>query len=280
MDDLYEQVLNIFGIDLSNSDENDNSPIPEMVDLDEALLNFGVNLSFENNSENIITTNLDDHLLKDSIDLPAENNSQINHENSISSHSIENHESIMAVFQGFKDELEEIEGNIVFMEEQLKFLADQKTTNAPVFSSKNSPEKPSSTHNLYDEKTTVAGKTVYVGNINYTVTEEELRAHFHDCGLINKVTRKCDKITGHPKRYAFIEFSNVVSMKKALAMSDSLFKGRQIKVFPKRNYKPKPIISTTDGPVASIGRFRSYPMFHGGYKYKGWCPRIEPFYPY
>jgi polyadenylate-binding protein 2 len=42
-------------------------------------------------------------------------------------------------------------------------------------------------------------KSIYVGQVDYEATPEELRAHFAPCGTINRVTIMCDKITGHPK---------------------------------------------------------------------------------
>lgn len=41
----------------------------------------------------------------------------------------------------------------------------------------------------------------YVGQVDYEATAEELQAHFAPCGVINRVTIICDKITGHSKGY-------------------------------------------------------------------------------
>lgn len=35
--------------------------------------------------------------------------------------------------------------------------------------------------------------------VDYGATAEELEAHFHGCGSVNRVTILCDKFTGHPK---------------------------------------------------------------------------------
>lgn len=37
------------------------------------------------------------------------------------------------------------------------------------------------------------------GQVDYGATAEELEAHFHGCGSVNRVTILCDKFTGHPK---------------------------------------------------------------------------------
>ena len=38
-----------------------------------------------------------------------------------------------------------------------------------------------------------------VVQVDYGATAEELEAHFHGCGSINRVTILCDKFSGHPK---------------------------------------------------------------------------------
>ena len=52
-----------------------------------------------------------------------------------------------------------------------------------------------------DEKIEADGRSIYVGNVDYVSTAEELEQHFHGCGSINRVTIQCDKFTGHPKGY-------------------------------------------------------------------------------
>jgi polyadenylate-binding protein 2 len=81
-------------------------------------------------------------------------------------------------------------------------------------------------------------RSVYVGNVDYSATPEDLRAHFQSCGAINRITILCDKYTGHPKGYAYVEFAEENSVTNAIALSDSLFKGRLIKVVSKRANVP------------------------------------------
>ena len=80
--------------------------------------------------------------------------------------------------------------------------------------------------------------------VDYGATAEELEAHFHGCGSINRVTILCDKFSGHPKGFAYIEFSEKGSVRTSLALHESLFRGRQIKVIPKGTNRLG--ISTTD----------------------------------
>jgi len=85
--------------------------------------------------------------------------------------------------------------------------------------------------------------------VDYSATPEEIQGHFQACGTINRVTILCDKFTGHPKgyefgrpsslfciltilppRYAYVEFSEPEHIDAALALDNSLFRGRLIKV--------------------------------------------------
>mmetsp|Transcript_3587 Transcript_3587/g.5575 ORF Transcript_3587/g.5575 Transcript_3587/m.5575 type:complete len:137 (+) Transcript_3587:78-488(+) len=43
--------------------------------------------------------------------------------------------------------------------------------------------------------------SVYVGQVDYEATTDELRGHFTPCGTIKRVTILCDKFTGHAKGY-------------------------------------------------------------------------------
>eukprot|EP01036_Dinobryon_divergens_P056260 gene56260-75119_t len=66
-------------------------------------------------------------------------------------------------------------------------------------------------------------------DIDYEATPEELRAHFAPCGTINRVTILCDKFSGHPKGFAYVEFADKASVDNALKLDDTPFKGRQLK---------------------------------------------------
>jgi polyadenylate-binding protein 2 len=81
-------------------------------------------------------------------------------------------------------------------------------------------------------------RSVYVGNVDYSTTPQELQAHFQPCGAINRITILCDKFTGHPKGYAYIEFSDESSVSSAVLLNESVIHGRQIKVSQKRNNMP------------------------------------------
>ncbi|KAM6300605.1 embryonic polyadenylate-binding protein 2 [Aegotheles albertisi] len=124
-----------------------------------------------------------------------------------------------------------------------------------------------------EEKMEVDQRSIYVGNVDYGGTAEELESHFNSCGQINRVTILCDKFSGHPKGYAYIEFEEKSSVKAAVELDESMFRGRVIKVLPKRTNMPG--ISTTDrGGYRGRFQARGGLAQWGGY-YGGQHPRVR-----
>lgn len=89
-------------------------------------------------------------------------------------------------------------------------------------------------------------RSIWIGNVEYTSTAQQLENHFSGCGKIERVTIQCNKFTGHPKGFAYIEFSEQSSVEPALALNGSLFCGRIIQVLAKRSNLPG--ISSTNRP--------------------------------
>lgn len=106
-------------------------------------------------------------------------------------------------------------------------------------------------------------RSIYIGNVDYAATPEELHAHFQSCGTINRITILCDKFTGHPKGFAYIEFAEEASVKNAEALNESLFRNRLLKVTPKRTNVPG--FSQRGGRGGrGRGAFRATRGFRGG----------------
>ena len=73
--------------------------------------------------------------------------------------------------------------------------------------------------------------TVYVGNIAYSMTVEELKDIFEAFGKVLDVKIIIDRQTGRSKGYGFIEMENDEEALKAIsALNDTQVKGRNIKV--------------------------------------------------
>ncbi|XP_014797730.1 PREDICTED: embryonic polyadenylate-binding protein 2 [Calidris pugnax] len=141
-----------------------------------------------------------------------------------------------------------------------------------------------------EEKKEIDQRSIYVGNVDYGGTAEELESHFNSCGQINRVTILCDKFSGHPKGYAYIEFQEKSSVKAAVELDESMFRGRVIKVLPKRTNMPG--ISTTDrggyrGRFQAWGGLAQRGGYHGGQHlrvrgrtYRGRARLLPWYFPY
>jgi polyadenylate-binding protein 2 len=129
-----------------------------------------------------------------------------------------------------------------------------------------------------EEKLEADSRSIYVGNVDYSATAQELEAHFHGCGSINRVTILCDKFSGHPKGFAYVEFGDKDSVQTAMALDESLFKGRQIKVVCKRTNKPG--ISTTDRVPRGGTRGGGFGGYGGGGGFRGRGGAARGYNPY
>jgi RNA recognition motif-containing protein len=59
-------------------------------------------------------------------------------------------------------------------------------------------------------------KKLYVGNLNYATTEDELRALFSAVGPVVSVTLITDRMTGQPKGFGFVEMESVEAAQQAI----------------------------------------------------------------
>ncbi|EWC45754.1 hypothetical protein DRE_05091 [Drechslerella stenobrocha 248] len=50
--------------------------------------------------------------------------------------------------------------------------------------------------NLKEDKEEVDARSIFVGNVDYGASPEEIQTHFQSCGSINRVTILLDKFTG------------------------------------------------------------------------------------
>lgn len=124
-----------------------------------------------------------------------------------------------------------------------------------------------------EDKKDIDARSIYVGNVDYGATPEELQAHFQSCGTINRVTIVCDKFTGHPKGFAYIEFYEPALVASALVLNESLFRGRPLKIVPKRTNLPNFMLRGRGGGGyrgrGSRGGFMPRGGYRGGFKSRG-----------
>jgi polyadenylate-binding protein 2 len=158
-------------------------------------------------------------------------------------------------------ELEAIKVRVREMEEEAEKIRQMQNEVEKQMKSSSTPALASSS---IEDKLDADGRSIWIGNVDYGATAEELEAHFHGCGAVSRVTILCDKFTGHPKGFAYMEFSERDGVELATALDDSLFRGRQIKVTPKRTNRPG--ITSTNRPPRGRGGFRARASsFYGGY---------------
>jgi len=72
---------------------------------------------------------------------------------------------------------------------------------------------------------------LYVGNLSYSTTEDDLRTLFAEAGTVSSVALIKDRDSGQSKGFAFVEMSNQVEAEKAISMFNGRMIGeREIKV--------------------------------------------------
>ena len=73
--------------------------------------------------------------------------------------------------------------------------------------------------------------SIYVGNLNYEVTSEDLSAVFAEYGAIKRVQLPTDRETGRPRGFGFVEMSTEEEETAAIkALDGAEWMGREIKV--------------------------------------------------
>ena len=70
-----------------------------------------------------------------------------------------------------------------------------------------------------------------MGNLPYSITEEQLRSKFSEFGAIKECNLIIDKFSGQSKGFAFVEYENHEDAPKAIeAMDGYWLSSRQLKV--------------------------------------------------
>ncbi|KAH6639691.1 hypothetical protein C7974DRAFT_389010 [Boeremia exigua] len=119
-------------------------------------------------------------------------------------------------------------------------------------------------HEMRESKEDVDSRSVFVGNVDYGASPEEIQAHFQSVGSINRVTILLDKFTGHPKGYAYVEFTEPSLVNEALVLDNSQFRNRNLKVVPKRTNLPGMTRGGRGGPRGGRGGFGGRGGPYGG----------------
>jgi RNA recognition motif-containing protein len=79
--------------------------------------------------------------------------------------------------------------------------------------------------------------TIYIGNLSYKATEEDLKEVFAEYGPVKRVVLPTDRETGRLRGFAFVEMSDDAHEDTAISELDGAeWMGRQLKV---NKAKPK-----------------------------------------
>ncbi|XP_020263330.1 polyadenylate-binding protein 3-like, partial [Asparagus officinalis] len=126
--------------------------------------------------------------------------------------------------------LKEIEEAAVAIRKILPKLEKEMADVVPV----GNPSSDSDTQTTQEE---VDSRSIFVGNVDYYCTLEEIQQHFHSCGTVNRITILIDEF-GQPKGFAYVEFLELDAVQNALLLNESELHGRKLKVSAKRTNFP------------------------------------------
>src|SRR5262245_27477365 len=100
---------------------------------------------------------------------------------------------------------------------------------------------------------------LYVGNLSFQSTEDDLRELFEEHGTVESVAIVSDRDTGRPRGFGFVEMATAEEAQAAIrALDGKPFDGRQIKVNEAQS-KPR------EGGGRSGGRYGGGGRSGGGY---------------
>ena len=81
-------------------------------------------------------------------------------------------------------------------------------------------------------------KTVYVGNLPYSVSNDELASLFGECGTVSSAKVICDRATGRSKGFGFVEMEQDNEVNSAIEKFNGFdLGGRPLRV---NEARPKP----------------------------------------
>lgn len=82
---------------------------------------------------------------------------------------------------------------------------------------------------------------IYVGNLSYRATEEDLRQAFSRYGKVSNVSIIMDRETGRSRGFAFVEMPDASEAKAAIEALDSTeIAGREVKINEARPREDRP----------------------------------------
>ncbi|KAI3789049.1 hypothetical protein L2E82_01836 [Cichorium intybus] len=133
-------------------------------------------------------------------------------------------------------ELDDMKKRLKEMEEEAAALREMQAKVEKEMSANATQDPATATANQANREE-VDARSVFVGNVDYSCTPEEVQQHFQSCGTVNRVTIRSNKF-GQPKGYAYVEFVEPEAVQEAILLNESELHGRQLKVTSKRTNIP------------------------------------------
>lgn len=107
-------------------------------------------------------------------------------------------------------------------------------------------------HRTGEEK---MGKKIYVGNISFKATEDDIRELFSKSGEVESVKIITDMNTGNPKGFGFVEMATGEDAQRAIgALNGTMFMDRILSVAEARPQQPR---ERRGGPAGGRGGFKT-----------------------
>ena len=98
-------------------------------------------------------------------------------------------------------------------------------------------------------------KNIYVGNLTFDATEDQVRSLFEAYGPVEKVSIITDRDTGQPRGFAFVEMNDDESATKAMeALNGTNLGGRNLTVNEARPKADRPRREGGGGGRGGYGR--------------------------
>jgi RNA recognition motif-containing protein len=95
--------------------------------------------------------------------------------------------------------------------------------------------------------------TIYIGNLSFQATEEDIKEIFAEYGTVNRVTLPTDHETGKKRGFAFVEMEDESKEESAIAELDGAeWLGRELKV---NKAKPRESRSSSGGGNYTRNRY-------------------------
>ena len=85
------------------------------------------------------------------------------------------------------------------------------------------------------------GKKLYIGNLPFSVTDDQLRDHFSQAGTVTSAQVIMDRLSGRSKGFGFVEMSTDEEAAKAISQFNGQdLAGRALTVSEARPKEPRP----------------------------------------